>query len=116
MLESLHFRITPREDLKRAIQGDSLLAEHLGLVLECEIERRGRSEWTLNDYTAQAKVAVIVGVCELRDSDSKLFRQLFDFPELSAIEVFDRWWTISTPRYDEFILGELSDADPSTLS
>ncbi len=57
---SLRFYIRPKQELLDLIQGhQSLLTELLEQTWECDIERSGRSIWSLEDYTAQAKLALL---------------------------------------------------------
>ncbi len=112
MPESLRFTITPKEELK-SLLGESLLSEYLGLIWECDIERRGRTDWWMDEYIAKAKLVILGKIYEVRDSDPGLFHRLFDFPGSTSLDLFDRWWTLVPHRYQEFVSGDFNELDPT---
>jgi hypothetical protein len=115
-LPSIRYTVTPREELRHSIRGDTLLAEMLAQVWEVEIERGGYSYWEPEDFDAQAALAVLAELYEVQDSDPALFREILLASASSALELFDRWWTIKRSNYDEFILGDLSRVCDATVT
>ncbi len=103
-LPSLRFYITPSEDLlQECCNNDSPYAELLRQRWECDIERRGRSDWTMDDYETLAKISLLARVFEYKNEEPELFALLVQSTSASAVEIFDKWWTIQRVRADEYI-------------
>jgi hypothetical protein len=113
---SLRFYISPNSELLRVVSGNSsLLAEILQQTWECDIARNGRSVWSIDDYRTQAKLAVLARIYEDSVSDPSLFDCLTTNVPYQLDQLFDKWWNIHHVTADEYITGQLSECELSTL-